>query len=98
MSVSEECSKAINNSVIDLDRIIPDWFNLIDLETFEFVSTVRCITGQIDRANHPSIDQSGFDSPLKWDDPYFGYSYDLMHHAWVEIIKHRRASIAFPKE
>jgi hypothetical protein len=91
MSVLEECSKAINNSVIDLDRIIPDWFNLIDLETFEFISTVRCITGQIDRANDRSIDQSGFDSPLKWDHPDFGYSYDLMHHAWVEIINHRRA-------
>jgi hypothetical protein len=90
VNVLDQCSNAIKVTVEDLDRVMPDWYNRMNVETFDFINTEKCVAGQLSLFDDSRINQSGFDSPLESEHKDFVYSYDLMHNIWVDLINTRR--------
>lgn len=86
MNSNEMCSEAIKEAVEWLDLNMPEWYKKIDLTKFEFISTTRCIAGQLQLSMNVV---PGFDTPLSTDHQDFDWSYAFMDTLWREIVSTR---------
>lgn len=81
---------AMRESVALLDRFAPDWFNRVNLDTLDMMSSTDCVLGQV-FANQGS---NGWMHGLRlfrqvvpnFDDVAFAN----WHETWVAVIRHRR--------
>jgi hypothetical protein len=99
----EIMTKAVDETIVVLDREIPNWRDSIELDSFEFVSYYDCVAGQLGLYSREGmfgprtlderfIDCEGFDVPARICARYRDSSYMIPSCFWKtmeEIWKNR---------